>query len=125
MPIDRETGEILPEATARTTPTRPDFLATLGQLQGGTLPDLLTRALADTAMAVAEQSDGTTKGKIALEFTIARGKGPFTLVLEHKIKYAHPTARGKKMEEAGDRSDVFLNTLGHVSVIPDGQGKLF
>lgn len=106
-------------------PTRPDFLATLGELQGGILPDILTRALADTAMAVAEQSDGKTKGKITLELSLSRGKGPFSLVLSHKIAYSHPTARGRKAEEATDTSDVYLNTLGHVSVVPDGQGKLF
>jgi hypothetical protein len=104
-------------------PTSPDFLATLQELQGGTLPQILTRALADTAMGIAEHAQGQQKGKVTLEFTIKRGKGQFQLELAHRVAFSHPTLRGKKTEEASDTSTVFLNTLGHVSVVPDAQGN--
>jgi hypothetical protein len=107
------------------TPTKPDFLLTLQELQGGTLPAILTRALADTAMGVAEHAQANQKGKVTLEFTIKRGKGQFTLELAHKVAFSHPTVRGKKTEEASDTTTVFLNTQGHVSVVPDQQGNIF
>ena len=106
-------------------PTKPSFRATLDQLQGGTLEAILTRALADTAMGVAEHATGKQKGKVTLTFEIARGKGPFQLELSHKIVFAHPTVRGRKSEESADATIVFINQRGHVSVVPDGQGKLF
>lgn len=114
-----------PEPTKPRGPTAPSFLGTLEELQGGTLPAILTRVLADTAMAVAEHAAGKQKGKIILEFNIVRGKGPFQLELSHRIAYAHPTVRGKKTEEIADSSEVYINTLGHLSVVPDSQGRLF
>ena len=106
-------------------PTKPDFLKTLEELQGGTLIAILTRALADTAMGVADHASGKQKGRVTLTFELTRGQGAFQLELAHKIAYTHPTTRGKKGEESADTSTVFLNTLGHVSVVPDGQGRLF
>jgi hypothetical protein len=101
------------------TPTSPSFLATLEELQGGTLPAILTRVLADTAMAVAEHASGKQKGKILLEFNITRGKGQFQLELSHRIAYAHPTVRGKKTEEMlkliGTKVEVKLNTVERCS----------
>jgi len=121
MNIDPATGEVLNKPS---TPTAPTFLGTLEELQGGILPAILTRALSDTAMAVAEQGDAKSKGTVTLEITLRRGKGQFALRLGHKIKYAHPTARGRKAEEASDESEVYVNVLGHVSVAPDTQGNL-
>jgi hypothetical protein len=106
-------------------PTPPSFLSTLEELQGGTLPSILTRVLADVGMAVAEHASGKQTGKVVLEFAITRGKGPFQLELAHRIAYAHPTVRGKKTEEISDSSEVYINTLGHLSVVPDSQGRLF
>jgi hypothetical protein len=114
----------IPESNKH-TPTAPSFLTTLEELQGGTLPAILTRVLADTAMAVAEHASGKQKGKILLEFNITRGKGQFQLELSHRIAYAHPTVRGKKTEEISDSSEVYINTMGHLSVVPDSQGRLF
>lgn len=108
----------------KTDPSPPDFLSTLVELQGGILPQILTRALSDTAMAVAEHGDAKSKGKVVLEIVVKPGKGAYALVLAHKIRFDHPTARGRKSEEAADTTDAFVNSLGHVSVVPDVQGTL-
>lgn len=115
----------LQEQAKTRKPTQPNFLTTLEELQGGTLPAILTRVLADTAMAVAENASGQQKGKVTLEFSIGRGKGQYQLELKHRIAYAHPTVGGKKSEDISDSSAVYINTLGHLSVVPDAQGNLF
>lgn len=107
-----------------TAPTAPSFVDILTALQGGILERSLTYAMAETAMAVSEHADGAQKGKVTLTLELKRGKGPFQLVLDHRLAFAHPTARGTKSETSRDHADVFVNALGALTVTPDAQKKL-
>lgn len=123
--IDRATGEILtPHRPYQ--PATPNALATIGALSigGASLPILLTRALADAAIAIAESGAKGDKAKVSLELTLTPGRGPMALVCDCKIAYAHPTHHGKKSEESHAAHEVFCSASGAVTTVPDTQGNL-
>ena len=126
MRVDPDTGELLSPPPNTTRDTRPDALATLGSLSigGASLPLILTRALADAALAVAESGAKGDKAKVSVELVITPGRGPMALICDAKVSFAHPTAYGKKAEDSHQSHEVWVNTAGAVTTVPDTQGKL-
>lgn len=104
------------------TPTEPDAIETLTQLQGGVLTGLMTRMLADVAMAAAEFGDSKKKGKLTLQLEITPSKGEGMVNIEHKLTGQFPTGRGKRSEEVGDEQPMYINRKGALTPMPEAQG---
>lgn len=128
MHVDHDTGEILsdPPPARGYRDTRPDALATLGSLHigGASLPVLLTRALSDAALAVAESGAKGDKATVSITLTLTPGRGPMALVCDAKIAFSHPTAYGKRSEDSHQAHEVWCNAAGAVTLVPDAQGRL-
>ncbi len=103
-------------------PTEPDAIETLTNLQGGVLQGLLTRMMADVAMATAEFGDTKKKGKLtlALEFSPSKGEGMINIT--HKLTGQFPTGRGKRSEEVEDEQPMYINRRGALTPMPEAQG---
>lgn len=99
----------------------PDALRTLEALSigGASLPLILTRALADAALAVAESGGKGDKAKVSVELTLTPGRGPMALICDCKVALAHPTTHGKRAEDSHDAHEVWVNSKGAISLVPD------
>lgn len=106
------------------TPSAPDFLDTLANLQGGRFAEMLTTMLADCAMAVAAQ-DGKArqKGKLVVTFELEPTNSDELLDVVHRAEFKHPTLKGWKAEQVGDVHPMFVNRKGALTVVKDEQGR--
>lgn len=106
-----------------TTPTAPDILRTLGELDAGALEADLRTAAADVARAVRD-IDSKTTGKLTLDLTFTRAKGSGQLVISHKLSYRKPTESGRLSEESAGETACYVNDRGHCSILPESQMAL-
>lgn len=99
----------------------PDAMRTLDALSigGASLPLILTRALADAALAVAESGAKGDKAKVSVELTLTPGRGPMALLCDCKVAFAHPTTYGKRAEDSHDTHEVWVNHKGAISLVPE------
>ena len=103
-----------------------DVLDTLPDLDGGVFVRKLSRALADTALAVASQDGKAKKGKVTVEFDIARlSDNGNQVVLGHKLTFSRPTKRGKATEQDATETPMYVAGNGAMTLLPFNQGDLF
>jgi hypothetical protein len=104
----------------------PSFIELVQNLQGGVFEQVLDAAMAECAMAVAAQ-DGPAKvrqkGKLVLTFELEPTSGDDMLDVLHRVEFKHPTIKGWRAEQTGDRHPMFVNRKGALTVVKDEQGK--
>lgn len=98
----------------------------MAELDGGTLGPRIAAALAEAAVGVAACNDKRKKGKVTLEFTITPVGGDQSQVqIDHSIKFATPTQRGKKQEEIATSSVMYVSNRGAITVLPNTNKDMF
>jgi hypothetical protein len=102
-----------------------DFTATLAELDAGLFLLKLSRAVAESALAVAEHGDKGRKAVIKIELTLERIGDSRQLELTHKLAYSKPTRRGKTAEEDITVTPLYVTRKGELAITPDTQLPLF
>ena len=98
----------------------------MAELDGGTLGPRIAAALAEAAVGDAACNDKRKKGKVTLEFTITPVGGDQSQVqIDHSIKFATPTQRGKKQEEIATSSVMYVSNRGAITVLPNTNKDMF
>lgn len=97
-----------------------DFTETLNDLDAGVFAQKLSRAVADTAEAVAYH-ERKAKGKVTIELTMERIGDSSQLSVSHKLSFSKPTRRGKATEEDTTSTALYVGPRGALSVMPDTQ----
>lgn len=96
------------------------------ELDGGTLGARIAAALAEAAVGAAACNDKRKKGKVTVEFTISPVGGDQSQVqIDHTVKFATPTQRGKKLEEIATSSVMYVSNRGAITVLPNTNKDLF
>ncbi|UEW68412.1 translation elongation factor [Xanthomonas phage MET23-P3] len=96
------------------------------ELDGGTLGARIAAALAEAAVGVAACNDKRKKGKVTVEFAITPVGGDQSQVqIDHTVKFATPTQRGKKLEEIATSSVMYVSNRGALTVLPNTNKDLF
>lgn len=96
----------------------------LDSLDGGTFKGILARALSDAALHVVTHGDKGKKGKVSVEFDLARIGESLQVQVTHQIKMAMPTARGKKTEEAKTSTPFHVGRSGRLTLLPEVNNDL-
>lgn len=103
----------------------PDFFETLAELQGGILPEILTRSMAEVSRRVLSLGDAKSKGSLVIKMEFIKARGEDSLELAYQISKKSPTMRGDTSENIKDVSTVFVNRKGRVTVVPERQPDMF
>ena len=92
------------------------------ELASGSVADLLTGTVADTAKRVLANDRA---GEITLTLKIKPVKGSQTqVVIDSTVKYKMPTLKGNKGEEATDSTLMHVSSKGELSVTPHAEYTL-
>ena len=103
-----------------------DVMETLPDLDAGLFIRKLSRALADTALAVASQDGKSKKGQVTVTFNIGRlSDNGNQVVMEHKLAYSRPTKRGKATEQDSTETAMYVAGNGAMTLLPYKQEDLF
>ncbi len=103
-----------------------DVMDSLPDLDAGVFVRKISRALADTALAVVNQDGKAKKGKVTIEFNLSRlSDGGTQVVLEHKLSYSRPTKRGRATEQDITETAMYVGSNGALTLMPFKQGDLF
>ena len=103
-----------------------DVMETLPDLDAGLFVRKLSRALADTALAVTSQDGKSKKGKVTITFNIARlSDNGNQVVMEHQVVYSRPTKRGKATEQDSTETPMYVSGNGSMTLLPFKQEDLF
>ncbi len=103
-----------------------DALDTLPDLDAGVFARKLSRALADTALAVVSQDGKAKKGKVIVELDIARmSESGNQVMVAHKLSYSRPTRRGKSSEDDTTETPMYVAGDGALTLLPFKQDDLF
>jgi hypothetical protein len=107
-------------------PNHTNIETLMAELDGGTLGARIAAALADAAVGVAACNDKRKKGKVNVEFSITPVGGDQTQVqIDHTVKFATPTQRGKKLEEISTSSVMYCSNRGALTVLPNTNRDMF
>lgn len=103
-----------------------DVTDTLPDLDAGLFIRKLSRALADTALAVVNQDGKSKKGQVTVTFSIGRlSDNGNQVVMEHKLAYSRPTKRGKASEQDSTETAMYVSGNGSLTLLPFKQSDLF
>ncbi|MDA8258028.1 MAG: hypothetical protein M0Z99_20790 [Betaproteobacteria bacterium] len=103
-----------------------DALETLPDLDAGLFVRKLSRAMADTAMAVVSQDGRAKKGRVTITLDIERLNADGTQVnVTHTLAYSRPTKRGKATEEDTTATLMYVGGNGAMTLLPFKQNDLF
>ena len=103
-----------------------DALETLPDLDAGLFVRKLSRAMADTAMAVVSQEGRAKKGRVTITLDIERLNADGTQVnVTHTLAYSRPTKRGKATEEDATATLMYVGGNGALTLLPFKQNDLF
>lgn len=103
-----------------------DVLDTLPDFDAGVFVRKLSRAVADTALAVVSQDGKAKKGKVIIELDITRmSEAGNQVMVAHKLSYTRPTRRGKSAEEDTTETPMYVAGDGAVTLLPFKQTDLF
>ncbi len=103
-----------------------DALETLPDLDAGLFVRKLSRAMADTAMAVVSQDGRAKKGRVTITLDIERLNADGTQVnVTHTLAYSRPTKRGKATEEDTTATLMYVGGNGALTLLPYKQDDLF
>lgn len=92
-----------------------DFIDELG---AGVFSEKLAHALSDCALGTLNCGDMKKRGKVTIEFTLARIGENSQLMVSHKLGYVKPTRRGKSSEEETDETPMHVGKGGVMSITP-------
>lgn len=96
------------------------------ELDAGNLGPRIALALADAALGVAACDDKKKKGKVTIEFSIYRVGGDQGQVqIDHTVKAATPTQRGKRVEESTTSSVMYVGVRGKLTALPNTNRDMF
>lgn len=96
-----------------------DITELFDAMQGGTFQAQLERALSEVALHVVTHGDKGKKGKVVIEFNMARVGESTQVNLTHKLTFNAPTARGKKSEDAAAQVPLHVGSNGRLSLSPE------
>ena len=103
-----------------------DVMDSLPDLDAGLFVRKISRALADTALAVVNQDGKAKKGSVTLTFSLARlSDSGNQIVVEHKLAYSRPTKRGRATEQDTTETAMYVGGNGALTLMPFKQGDLF
>jgi hypothetical protein len=105
--------------------TTYDAGETLAEMDAGVFIAKVSRALADTALAVIEHDDSRKKGKVTLEFEFERIANSAQVNISHTLKMARPTRRGRATEQDTTATPFYVGARGRLSVMPFAQTDLY
>lgn len=102
-----------------------DFTTTLADLDAGVFAQKLSRAVRETALAVAENGEKGRNGTVTIKLTMTRIGESSQLNVAHSLSYVRPTHRGKKAEDDTTSTVLHVGRGGTLSIIPDSQTDMF
>lgn len=92
------------------------------ELGGGVFSGKIERALSDAALGVTTHGRA---GKVVLTFDIDPIGESDQVNIKHKLVYAIPTKRGKRMEEDNTSTPMYVGGRGRMTLLREDQGQLF
>lgn len=103
-----------------------DVADILGDLDAGVFQRKLSRAMADTALAVTTQDGKSRKGKVTVTFDFSRlSENGNQVNVTHSLDYSLPTRRGKKSEKDATETPMYVGANGTLTMLPFKQESLF
>lgn len=99
-----------------------DVTETLHDMDGGVFMQRVSRAVADTALAVASQ-DGANprKGKVTITLDMEKIADSRQLRIDHDVAYAMPLQRGKRSENNKTSTPMHVGGRGELTLFPGNQ----
>ena len=94
----------------------------LNELDAGVFAGKVSRALADTALAVTEHG---REGKVVLELKLKRIGESNQVAIAHTVKYDRPTMRGKITEQDTTETPMHVGPRGRLTMFPENQIDAF
>ncbi|EXS28446.1 hypothetical protein J690_1908 [Acinetobacter sp. 742879] len=94
----------------------------INDIDGGEFAEQLSRAVSKVATAAMETQKA---GVITIQLKFTKGAGHNNITVEHKLVSNAPLPKGKCVEEHRDKTPMYLNTGGDVSLFAKHTEQLF
>lgn len=94
----------------------------LDDLDAGILGKQLDHAISKVATGVVETGK---KGKLVIELSFTKGVGANNVTVEHKLKSDTPLDKGNTIDTYGDKTPMFVNAKGDVSLFATDNRDMF
>jgi hypothetical protein len=93
----------------------PDFME---ELDGSNFQNKFANILSDVAMSVINQH---RSGKVTLTFNLKQLGDSDQVIIDHKIEYRRPTAKGNIGEDDATQTPMYVNKGGRLTLFPDDE----
>ncbi len=94
----------------------------INDIDGGAFAQQLGYAVSRVASAAV---DTQKVGEITIKLKFSKGVGHNNVTVEHKLISNAPLPKGKNVEEHGDKTSMYVNTRGDVSLFAKHTEQLF
>ncbi|MCO9088274.1 hypothetical protein KNR53_18735, partial [Acinetobacter baumannii] len=94
----------------------------INDIDGGAFAKQLGYAVSKVASAAV---DTQKVGEITIKLKFSKGVGHNNVTVEHKLISNAPLPKGKSVEEHGDKTPMYVNTRGDVSLFAKHTDQLF
>lgn len=102
------------------TPT--DHNQFIDDIDGGVFAQQLGYAISEVSSAVV---DNNKPGEITIKFKLTKGIGADNVTIEHKLTSIAPLKDGRKLEDHGAKTPMYVNKNGDVSLFANHTAQIF
>ena len=94
----------------------------IDDISGGVFAKQLGYAISEVASAVV---DNEKNGEINIKLKLSKGVGPNSVTIEHKLTSIAPLVDGRKLEDHGNKTSMYVNQDGDVTLFANHTKQLF
>ena len=94
----------------------------IDDIDGGVFSQQLGFAISEVASAVV---DNNKPGEITIKLKLTKGIGADNVTIEHKLTSIAPLKDGRKLEDHGAKTPMFVNKHGDVSLFANHTAQIF
>lgn len=92
----------------------------LEELDGSNFQNKFANIISDVAMSVINQH---RPGKVTLTFNVKQLGDSDQVIIDHKIEYKRPTAKGSIGEDDSTQTPMYVNKGGRLTLFPDEEDQ--
>ena len=94
----------------------------IDDIDGGVFAQQLGFAISEVASAVV---DNNKPGEITIKLKLTKGIGADNVTIEHKLTSIAPLKDGRKLEDHGAKTPMYVNKKGDVSLFANHTAQIF
>ncbi|GAA5003562.1 hypothetical protein GCM10023206_07400 [Acinetobacter puyangensis] len=99
-----------------------DHTQFIDDIDGGVFAQQLGYAISEVASAVV---DNDKAGEITIKLKLTKGVGANSVTIDHKLTSIAPLADGRKLEDHGAKTSMYVNKDGDVTLFANHTAQLF